>query len=166
MRNTRKKLAFFCLSTMLGLSSFNWHLLTTDTNLSWPVLRDVRLALRRRAFRSTIARRRRHSRSFRRLHLQRRRRLLGGTCCLHLAAAPGRDHTGRRLREIQRYRNSPRSPRNPPVDASHRPVAVPRRPSTHPPAGTSWFHLLRGDGGDFVVPRYQLQPLQQISRCS
>ncbi|KAL0123059.1 hypothetical protein PUN28_007589 [Cardiocondyla obscurior] len=134
------------------------------TDLSGRVPRGVRPAPRRRASRSTIARRRRHSRSFRRLRPRRRRRLPGGTYCSHLVAAPGRDRTGRRLREIQRCRNSPRSPRNPPVDASHRPVAAPRRPSAHPPAWTSWLRSLRRRRRLIVVPRSYRPP--RVSRCS
>lgn len=112
-----------------------------NTNLFELIHQDVQLVPRRRVFRSTKARRRRHPRSFRHHLPRRRRRRPAGTWCLPPEEAPVRGRTDRRLRGIQRWRNSPRNPRNPPVDASHRPVAAPRRPSTYPPDKTSWFHL-------------------------
>lgn len=111
------------------------------TNLFEQVRQGVRPVPRRRVSRSTRARRRRHPRSSRH-HLPRRRRPRpAGTWCSPPAAAPVRGRTGRRLRGIQRWRNSPRSPPSPPVDASHRPVAAPRRQSTHPPGRTPWLCL-------------------------
>lgn len=120
---------------------FSVAILEKNTNLFEPIHQDVQLVPRRRVFRSTKARRRRHPRSFRHHLPRRRRRRPAGTWCLPPEEAPVRGRTDRRLRGIQRWRNSPRNPRNPPVDASHRPVAAPRRPSTYPPDKTSWFHL-------------------------
>ena len=113
----------------------------SNANLFVLVHQGVQLVPRQRVSRSTTARRRRHPRSSRHLHPRRRRRRPAGTWCSPPGEAPVRGRTGRRLRGIQRWRNFPRSPQNPPVDASHRPVAAPRRPNTHPPSKTSWLHL-------------------------
>lgn len=137
-----------------------------NTNLFELIHQDVQLVPRRRVFRSTRARRRRHPRSFRHHLPRRRRRRPAGTWCLPPEEAPVRGRTDRRLRGIQRWRNSPRNPRNPPVDASHRPVAAPRRPSTYPPDKTSWFHLpsrsVHSTDFPLCYSCYQLLLLQQL----